>query len=276
MSRIACALAMGASTPRQLHAQSVSFEVVSVKASNSTDRRSSSSILPGGHFTAANRSLWNLIVGAYLVPEYLISGAPDWIRSERFDIEARAPANVIPTGLTARARTDFTRRMIQSMLADRFKLAVHRETKEMPIYELTVSKDGPKLRKAQNNACSDGQACHAWGPGNPGMREGFPGTSVDMDDLVDMLMGYTDRPIVNKTNIQGLFDIRLQWNPLPLTQQAATPRDDVPRERVVNADVSSLPDLFTAVQEQLGLKLESRRGPIETIVIDHVERPGKN
>src|SRR6185436_14237060 len=104
---------------------------------------------------------------------------------------------------------------------------------------------------------------------------GFPGTSVDIDDLADMLMMFTDRPVANKTNIQGLFDMRLQWNPLPSGAQQG-PRTPAPGERINNVDVNSLADLSTALEEQLGLKLESRRGQVETIVINHVERPTEN
>jgi bla regulator protein blaR1 len=276
---ISLPVVIGMANAPQIRAQSnsatrLSFEVTSVKPNTSPDRRASSRFFPGGNFTATNNTLWGLILNAYWIPEYLVSGAPDWIKSEKFDIDAKAPADVIPPGSGDRARNDFIRRMIQTMLADRFKLAVHQETKEMPIYELVVSKNGPKLRKAAERDCST-IPCHMWGPGNPSMEGGFPGTSVDMDDVVDILTKFTDRPIVNKSNIQGLFDIRLQWNPQPGAQSAGQ-RNDVPGERIVNADPTSLPDLFTALDEQLGLKLESRKGQVQTIVIDHVERPSTN
>src|SRR5262245_16508719 len=106
------------------------------------------------------------------------------------------------------------------------------------------------------------------------MVGGFPGTSVDMYDLVDILMMFEDRPILNKTNIKGLYDIRLQWNPLPSGVQSG-PRNAGP-EGIANADSATLPSLFTALEEQVGLKLESRKGQVETIVIDHVERPSPN
>jgi uncharacterized protein (TIGR03435 family) len=94
-----------------------------------------------------------------------------------------------------------------------------------------------------------------------------------MDDLADLLMRFEDRPILNKTNLKGLYDIRLQWNPLP---PGVEPGARNAGERIVNADVATLPTLFTALEEQLGLKLESRKGQVETIVIDHLERPSPN
>jgi len=272
-------VAVGMSGAPQTRAQSgvatpLSFEVVSIKRNNSADRRTAGArILPGGNLSGANVTLWDLILGAFWVPKYLVSGEPDWIKIEKFDIEAKVPPNVIPKGLGERARNDYTRRMMQTMLADRFKLVVHRETKEMPVYELVVAKNGPKLTKAPGRDCSDNK-CHKWGPGNPTMQGGFPGISVDMDDLLDILRIWLDRPAVNKTNIQGLFDIHLQFNPWPAAQLGGQ-RNDGSRE-TVNADLSSLPDVFTALQEQLGLKLESRKGLVETIVIDHVERPTTN
>jgi uncharacterized protein (TIGR03435 family) len=104
------------------------------------------------------------------------------------------------------------------------------------------------------------------------MQGGFPGTSVDMDDLIDILQMWLDHPAINKTNIHGMFDIHIQFNPRPAAQPSGERAPGEPN----NADPASLPDLFTALQEQLGLKLEPRKGQVETIVIDHVERPTAN
>lgn len=278
---IAAPFAIGMSRAARIGTQSgsatpLSFEVISIKPNNSRDRRTyGPRILPGGNVTATNITLWDLILGAYWIPNYLVSGAPDWTKSERFDIEAKVAPNVIPSGISDRTRNDYVRRMMQTMLAERFKVLVHRETKEMPVYELVIAKNGPKLTKAPDRDCSDSK-CHMWGPGNPMMQGGFPGTSVDMDDLIDVMEKWLDHPAVNKTNIKGMFDIHLQFNPRPNAAPGGQ-RDDVPTsERVANADAASLPDIFTALQEQLGLKLESRKGQVETMVIDHVERPTTN
>jgi bla regulator protein BlaR1 len=273
-------VAIGMSHAPLVRAQSgsaapLSFEVVSVKPDNSGDQRPYSWIYPNGNFTATNTALWDLILNAYWVPNYLVSGAPDWIKREKFDIDGKVPANAIPEGISMRGRTDITRRMIQTMLAERFKLAVHFETKEMPIYELVVAKNGPKLTKAPDRDCETVH-CHSWGPGNPTMQGGFPGTSVDIDDLIDVLRLWVNRPVVNKANLQGMFDMHLQFNPRPAAQPER-PRNEAPNnEGIVNADSASLPDIFTALPEQLGLKLESGKGQVQTIVIDHVERPTAN
>jgi uncharacterized protein (TIGR03435 family) len=277
---VAAPLAIGMARAPQIRAQFgstfLSFDVVSVKPNTSGDRRTLGiRILPGGNVTVTNTTLWDVILSAYWIPDYLVSGAPDWIKTERFDIEAKVPPNIIPKGLSDRARNDYVRRMMQTMLAERFKVVVHRETKDMPVYELVVAKNGPKLTKAPDRDCSDGKRCHTWGPGNPMMQGGFPGTSVDMDDLIDIMQMWLDHPPVNKTNIHGMFDIRIQFNPRP-TAQPSGGRNAPGAGEPINADPASLPDLFTALQEQLGLKLEPRKGQVETIVIDHVERPTAN
>jgi uncharacterized protein (TIGR03435 family) len=272
-------VAIGVANPQKLSGRldsnkGLAFEAASVKPNTSGGQRYSSRMLPGGAFTATNNTLRDLILNAYWIPAYLLSGDPDWIKNERFDIEAKPAPNAVPPSLPDRARNEFTRSMLQSLLAERFKLTVHRENKEMPIYELVVSKNGPKLKEAADLDCINTQKCHNWGPGNPTMQGGFPGKSVDMDDLVDILALWVDRPIVNKTGIQGIFDIRIQFNPRPGGQAVA--RSDEANHEVANADPASLPTLFTALEEQLGLKLESRKGVVETIVIDHVERPTSN
>jgi bla regulator protein blaR1 len=274
---VAAPVAIGMARAPEIGSQSgstpLSFDVVSVKPNMSGDRRTVGvRILPAGNVTATNVTLWDLIVSAYWIPNYLVSGAPDWIKTEKFDVEAKVSPNIIPKGLSDRARNDYVRRMMQTMLAERFKAVVHREVKEMPVYELVVAKNGPKLTRALDRDCSDGKRCHMWGPGNPSMQGGFPGTSVDMDDLIDILQMWLDHPAINKTNIHGMFDIHIQFNPRPAAQPSGERAPGEPN----NADPASLPDLFTALQEQLGLKLEPRKGQVETIVIDHVERPTAN
>jgi uncharacterized protein (TIGR03435 family) len=256
----------------------LSFEVASVKPNNSGEMRSPSLILPGGRFTATNNTVRALILNAYGISfsPNLLEGGPGWIDSARYDIEAKAGANVIQAGTSNRVLWEKTRLMLQALLADRFKLAIHRQTKEMAIYELVAARNGPKLQKSeQEKDCDASSACHGFS-GNPTRLSGI---GVDMYDLALILSSFSDRPVVDHTGIQGLFDIKLQWNPFAA---GSPPEDDAPRSPAAEAregrrpDLSTLPTVFGALEQQLGLKLESHKGPVEIYVIDRVERPSGN
>jgi uncharacterized protein (TIGR03435 family) len=234
-------------------------------------------ILPGGRFTATNNSVRGLILNAYgiSVSSYLLEGGPGWLDSARYDIEAKAAPNAIPPGTSNRVLWQNTRLMLQTLLADRFKLTIRRQTKEMPVYELMVARNGPKLQKSDANCDASVFACHGFS-GNPTR---LSGSAVDLFDLALILSNYSERPVIDRTGIQGIFDIKLQWNPFAAPPPAA---DDTPRSPAVEAregprpDLASLPTLFDALERQLGLRLESRKGPVEIYVIDHVERPSEN
>jgi uncharacterized protein (TIGR03435 family) len=234
-------------------------------------------ILPGGRFTATNNTLRALILNAYGISAspYLLEGGPGWIDSARYDIDAKAAAAAIPAGTSNRVLWEKTRLMLRTLLADRFKLSIRRQTKEMAAYQLLIAKNGPKLRKTDRDCDASVAACHAFS-GNPTR---LSGDGIDIYDLALTLTSFLDRPVVDQTGIQGLFDIKLQWNPFATESQ---PRDDVPRSPVAEAregsrpDPSTLPSVFAALEEQLGLKLAPHKGPIEIYVIDHVERPSEN
>jgi bla regulator protein blaR1 len=254
------------------------FEVASVKPNKSDSQRAPSMILPGGRFTATNNTVRALILNAYGIftsPD-LLSGGPAWIDSEKYDVDAKAGAGAIPAGASGQVLWTKTRLMLRTLLADRFHLAIRRETKEMPVYELVTARNGPKLRKAADQDCAASvTACHGFS-GNPARMSGV---AVDMSDLALLLSSYAGRTVLDKTGVQGLYDIKLQWNPFG---DRAPSGEDVPRAPGAEAregprpDFSSLPSLFTALEQQLGLKLESRRGPVEVYVIDRVERPSEN
>jgi uncharacterized protein (TIGR03435 family) len=275
--------AMGLVNARPTQAQSqppppLSFEVASVKPNSSSDTRSPSMILPGGRFTATNNTVRALILNAYgiQIPS-LLQGGPGWIDSARYDVDARAGANAIPAGTSNRILWEKTRLMLQTLLADRFKLSIRRATKEMPAYQLVVAKNGAKLEKSDRDCDASVTACHGFS-GNPTR---LSGSGVDMYDLALILSSYSDRPVIDRTGIQGLFDIKLQWNPFAARPQASA-ADDVPRSPAAEAregprpDFASLPTLFDALERQLGLRLESHKGPVEIYVIDRVERPAEN
>jgi uncharacterized protein (TIGR03435 family) len=254
----------------------LAFDAASVKPNKSGDLRAPSMILPGGRFTATNNTLRDLILNAYGIfgsPD-LLSGGPAWIDSERFDIDAKAEASVIPANAPAKVLWEKTRLMLRTLLAERFKLSIRRETREMPVYELILAKNGPKLKKVDQDCDASATACHGF---SGGPRQ-LSGTAVDMYDLALMLSRYSDRPVQDKTGVQGVFDIKLQWNPFADRTQ---PAQDVQRSPQAEArepalDLGSLPSLFTALEQQLGLRLELRKGPVEAYVIDHVERPSEN
>jgi uncharacterized protein (TIGR03435 family) len=260
-----------------LSGQTPSFEVASVKANESNDQRAPSMILPGGRFTATNNTVRALILNAYGISAtpYLLEGGPAWIDSARYDIEAKAAADAIPPGTSGRPLWDKARLMLRALLADRFKLSVRRETKEMSAYQLVVLKSGAKLQRSDQDCGSSATACHGFS-GNPRQLTGM---GVDMSDVALILSSYLDRPVVDRTGIEGVYDIKLQWNPF-----AARPpqTDDAPRSPAVEGregpkpDLASLPNVFDALEQQIGIRLESRKLPVDVYVIEHVERPREN
>ncbi len=230
---------------------------------------------PGGRFTARNTTLQQLVWFAHGDGEFhdgLISGGPDWIRSDRFDIEATAGGRVTP---------DQVKSMIGSLLADRFNLSMHEETKESSVYELVLARRdgriGSKLRstsaaeaehcasvEADPNATSEYLAdrtkrCSVSFQGGVKLR------SRPVSDLAEALSELLERPVIDKTGLTGRYDADLD---------AALNWDHVagagPADTVGNAAI------FTAIQEQLGLKLESARGPVRVIVIDSARKPAEN
>ncbi len=266
------------------------FEVTSVKANKSPDMRGMRmQFLPGGRFSAANVPLRFLLVTAYNLPfqSMRLSEGPDWINFEKFDIEAKAGDGVIPAGLSDKDRNEKMRLMLQSLLADRFKLAIRRETKEQTLYGLVVAKNGSKLQKAkiEEKDCPEVPtsevSCHGF---NGGQGRGLHGKAVNMADLVKFLENWTDHPVVNNTGIQGLYDIDTDgWIPMrgppprPATDASpsVTPPQVAPPQGEGDMSDPTRPTLFT-VLEKLGLGLKQEKGPVEMYVIDHVERPTEN
>jgi uncharacterized protein (TIGR03435 family) len=198
---------------------------------------------------AENVTLKRCIMGAYGVGPTQISGGPDWVDSERFDILAKTDQPV---------NDDATLNvMLQNLMADRFKLVIHREARPISAYLLEVGKDGPKMEKAEG------------GDSNTNMSTGRKGAvtldagNTDMDLFAEVLSRKMDRPVVNQTGLKGVFNFKLHWT--PQTDKPVDYGDGV-------EDVS----IFTAVQEQLGLRLRAGKAPVDTIVIDHVEQPSDN
>ena len=261
------------------------FEVASVKPHQPGDRPfAAPQFLPGGRFTSrAPLALVLALAYDLSVQNPRVSGAlPDWISSPEgaYDIEATAPEGALPESISRKDRNDRERSMLQALLADRFKLVVHHEMKEMPVYALVVGKGGPKLEKADIDekdcpATPDGPpvgdgtvVCHRF---NGGRGRGLHARAVDMADLVSWVEAWTDRPLLDKTGIKGLYKIETTpW--LPMEVATTSPP---PGTKQDGADVSDLPTLFT-VFERLGLKMEPRKDHVEFIVIDHIEKPTMN
>lgn len=211
-----------------------------------------------GHFRAENVSVVMLIHWAYEMPETRILDAPGWAGSTYFNIDATADPAVDQRlhNLTADAGRKQKEMMVQAMLADRFKLVTHTETRELPIYELVVAKGGARLGDPKYSGTTFNYS--------RGRIEVDGSNSVAF--LAEELSKETGRDVVDKTGITGRYDLKLQWTP-----------DDATAPQLLNGvPVDSGPTLFTALEEQLGLKLVPTKGPVQVLVIDHVAMPSAN
>ena len=253
------------------------FEVASIKPSKPDARFMAMDFLPGGRLVVTNIPLFMIVAISYHLPfqSSRISGGPEWIRSDRYDIEAKAENGAIPAGMPVEARKQKMRLMLQALLADRFKLTVRREMKPMTVYAIVVAKDGPKLEKAKveekdcpEGRANDGVSCHEF---MGGQGRGLHGQAVDMADLALYVENWAEHPVVDRTGIHGLFHIETKpWvslRPGPAPPAGAKGED--------GSDVADLPTLFT-VFANLGLKLEAQRASVETFEITHIEKPGQN
>lgn len=291
MLAVAVPIAIGVSGP-QMQAQSrpahPAFEVTSVKPFRGDPREMrGAEFNPGGRFTFKGPLLL-LISVAYNIPirfsQNRFSGIPGWVKPDSpdgvFEIEATAPKGAFPPGLSQQALVEEERSMLQALLADRFKMTVRRESKEMPIYALTVGKGGPKLPSAgiQEKDCAEVPAGGVADPGKivchqftGGRGRGLHGRAVDVADLVSFVQNWTDRPVFDKTGIKGLY--RIETEPFqPMELGATAPAAGAKQDGVLLAD---LPTLFT-VFERLGLRMESQKGRVDTYVIEHIEKPAEN
>jgi len=235
---VALALALTAQAQSQPTARP-EFDVVSVKPGDPSFPGSGGHLTPGG-LEMRNATLKNLLLYAYRLNEYQIDGGPKWLDSARFDIDAKLPAGAPASQMPL---------MMQAMLADRFKLRFHRETKVRPEYALVVAKGGPKLQAAAEDE-------------HPSTSQGdrlLKGSALPVSTLARMLISVVGAPVLDQTGLTGKYDVDLKFAPLVET----TVQDD------------TLPDIFAALQE-LGLKLESTKGPVEVLVIDHAEMPTAN
>ena len=233
------------------------YDVVVIKLNNSLSRHMSMDI-DEDMLRAENVSLKVLLVNAYGIREGLMFGLPGWANSSRFDVTAK----VADTDLKAFRSLSREQRqaMLAALLVDRFHLKMHTEIKTLPVYELVVAKGGPKLT-ATVVPPPDTKNPDPLGLGNLDVHgTDLTATGVTLSDLAGNLAFPLDRTVLNKTGLTGRYDFQLRWT----ADGASAGATDAP------------PDLFTAIQEQLGLKLQAAKGPVTTLVVDHVEQPTAN
>jgi uncharacterized protein (TIGR03435 family) len=211
-----------------------------------------------GNFSATNVTVMRLITSSFRLQNSQILGGPNWLDSLRFDVSAKGAE----TATTAEVNS-----MVQRLLVDRFKLAFHMETKELPVYALTVAKNGPKLRKPEEGRCAAAIKASQPCVNLMEFKNGLVADNVSLPTIARTLgriLG--DRVVVDKTGLTGQFNIAVRW-----TNGIARPAEEE------NARGSEAPESpFVALQEQAGLKLESSHGLVDVLVIDHLERPSEN
>ena len=241
------------------------YEVVSIKPDKSGSGMVRMMTKPDG-FSASNVTLKMLLGTSYGIREDLMSGGPGWVDSVNFDIDAKVAGADVDA--MKKLNNEQRRSMLQPVLADRFKLTIHTEIKQLPVYDLVLAKSGSKLKEATVGDTYDNGIKSTDGKGGAGMMRMRPGQlnaqGVPITSLINQLAQQLHRTIIDKTGLTGKYDLTLTWTP-----------DDTPPQEEATGD-SSAPSIFTALQEQLGLKLQPSKGPVETLVIDHAEMPSEN
>jgi uncharacterized protein (TIGR03435 family) len=257
-------------------AQQPAFDVAAIKRNVSGEPGPRFKMFPG--FTVERATLKDLVKLAYEIEDFRISGGPGWINSDRYDIEAKAEGNPVWNQEVRMLQE----RRLQTLLNDRFKLMIHRETKELPIYVLSVAKGGLKLHPLKEGDCIARDPTKLGTPLAPGKtpmdycgyggfgRGLYENSTADMGGVAGALSTLLGRKVVNKTGITGTFRIRLTFTP-----DESMPRFSGDPGYPPPSDTTD-PNIFTALQEQLGLKLESGKGPVDVLVIDHAEKPSEN
>jgi len=231
-------------------AQSPAFEAASVKVSRSTGggiRRDP------GRLDITGMTLREMVQYAYDVQDVQISGGPRWFGSDHWDISATAGREV---------SDHEQKKMLQSLLTERFRMTIRRETKELPVYALVVGKNGSKLKPD-----AEGKPEQVMLMGKAGLLT-MIGEHVTLPKMADVLFGQVKRIVIDRTGIEGNFDFKLEWVP------DATKMPSINGAKMEASTEG--PSIFTAVQEQLGLKLESTKGPVEILIIDRAEKAVEN
>jgi uncharacterized protein (TIGR03435 family) len=233
-------------------AEPTAFEVASIRPATpqAAGRVSTRKSIDGARVIFTNVTVADFIGAAYKVQQYQVAG-PGPISSWRFDLAAK-----IPNG----APEQRVPQMFQALLNERFKLAFHRETRVLPVYALRVAKGGPKLQTAESASGIQSDT------NSTGLHVDAKCSLLSFAEFLSLRLG---RPVLDRTGLSGVFEIKAEWAPDPVARPAAPGKEAAP-------DSASGPSIFTALQEQLGLRLESARGPVDMLVVDHVEMPTEN
>jgi uncharacterized protein (TIGR03435 family) len=292
---MAAGAVLAAQAPQEPPPGGWAFEVATIKPNNSGDGRVMMQMQPG-QLRATNVTLRLLIRNAYQLQDSQITGGPGWISSDHFDLIAKMPDGFQQTpGPPPPAGGPPTpvQLMMRALLADRFKLATHNDTRDSPIYALVVARSdgklGPQLKKSEVDCAAILAAARGRGPAMP-PPPGGPGRGPDnfpcgirigpgaltmggtpLANFAQSLGMFAGRIVLDRTGLTGAYDVNLTWTPDQMPRPAGG-GDQPPSINGAAIDPNG-PSLFTAVQEQLGLKLDSQRGPVETLVIDHAEKP---
>jgi uncharacterized protein (TIGR03435 family) len=252
------------------------FEVASIKPAAPDERGSFIRYLAGGKLNITNFTLKQMIMNAWGVQPFQIVGGPPWLESSRFDINAK------PEKPPAEGQIPL---MLQKLLQDRFQLVIRHETREMPIYAIVLARKdgklGPMLIESKDGACvkyDDDHPPPRSEPGKPPVmgcgsfmmgRNQVRGIASEVKSL-ELLSRMLGRTVIDKTGLKGTYDIHVEW----------TPDENPAGQSPAGADRSAVPEggpsIFTALQEQLGLKLESQKGPVELLMIEKAEKPTEN
>jgi len=237
------------------------FEVATIKPTSPDSRGRYIRMQSVNRFYARGFSLQQLVAAAYSLTPRAISAGPAWTDSDLFDILASTPGEVQPN-------LDEQMAMLRKLLTDRFQLTFHREPKELPIFAITVAKGGPKLKPSAAPPGALPELVNVIYPEEKGgVHVVLPARSATIVQLAKMMQrAVLDRAVVDQTGLSGVYDFDLEWTPDESQFSGNLPRSVEPTK----------PSLFTAMQEQLGLRLEATKGPVQVLIIDRVERPSEN
>jgi uncharacterized protein (TIGR03435 family) len=225
------------------------WEVATVKASDPSDTRGQHINMPGRHVLLLDTTVEQFLLLGYGVQQSQLMGLPDWVKTTRWDVDGVPDVEGQPSWRQLQG-------MVQKILTERFGLQLHHEQREMAVFALTVAKGGPRMvaNTSDPNGWMDQQNGGASGRHVEALK------NASMADLAEILEFHVDRPVVDQTGLKGRYDFKLQWT----LDDSQAEESDAP------------PGLFTAIQDQIGLKLERVRAPADVLVIDKLEKPGAN